>query len=151
MFPFGLPSLYYLFLFSPLTTFQSISILLLHASSSHLQFSFFSNMVLKVSHKLYSIFCLSILFFLLFHILYTTFHSNIGSSTIKRNSFSRPSIRKSLASNFDFTPFYKNHNHHRKNLPAGHMHTEPAAGSEIDPRYGVEKRLVPNGPNPLHH
>ncbi|CAN6445984.1 unnamed protein product [Victoria cruziana] len=25
------------------------------------------------------------------------------------------------------------------------------AGGEIDPRYGVEKRLVPTGPNPLHH
>lgn len=28
---------------------------------------------------------------------------------------------------------------------------EGAAGSEIDPRYGVEKRLVPTGPNPLHN
>ncbi|KAH7444602.1 hypothetical protein KP509_02G084800 [Ceratopteris richardii] len=26
-----------------------------------------------------------------------------------------------------------------------------AEGSEIDPRYGVEKRLVPTGPNPLHN
>ncbi|KZV34688.1 hypothetical protein F511_00590 [Dorcoceras hygrometricum] len=24
-------------------------------------------------------------------------------------------------------------------------------GDEIDPRYGVEKRLVPGGPNPLHN
>ncbi|KZV28358.1 hypothetical protein F511_11184 [Dorcoceras hygrometricum] len=24
-------------------------------------------------------------------------------------------------------------------------------GREIDPRYGVEKRLVPSGPNPLHN
>ncbi|CAN6727464.1 unnamed protein product [Malus baccata var. baccata] len=24
-------------------------------------------------------------------------------------------------------------------------------GHEIDPRYGVEKRLVPSGPNPLHN
>ncbi|CAL1360279.1 unnamed protein product [Linum trigynum] len=24
-------------------------------------------------------------------------------------------------------------------------------GEEIDPRYGVEKRLVPSGPNPLHN
>ncbi|MCO5596593.1 hypothetical protein L7F22_050658 [Adiantum nelumboides] len=28
---------------------------------------------------------------------------------------------------------------------------EDAEGSEIDPRYGVEKRLVPTGPNPLHN
>ncbi|CAL9042942.1 unnamed protein product [Musa banksii] len=27
----------------------------------------------------------------------------------------------------------------------------PAVGEEIDPRYGVEKWLVPAGPNPLHH
>ncbi|PIN21938.1 hypothetical protein CDL12_05351 [Handroanthus impetiginosus] len=27
----------------------------------------------------------------------------------------------------------------------------PLALGEIDPRYGVEKRLVPSGPNPLHH
>lgn len=26
-----------------------------------------------------------------------------------------------------------------------------ADAGEIDPRYGVEKRLVPTGPNPLHH
>jgi len=25
------------------------------------------------------------------------------------------------------------------------------AGYEIDPRYGVEKRVVPTGPNPLHN
>ncbi|CAL9138800.1 unnamed protein product, partial [Musa hybrid cultivar] len=24
-------------------------------------------------------------------------------------------------------------------------------GGEIDPRYGVQKRLVPTGPNPLHN
>ncbi|KAK4423698.1 CLAVATA3/ESR (CLE)-related protein 9 [Sesamum alatum] len=24
-------------------------------------------------------------------------------------------------------------------------------GNEIDPRYGVEKRFVPSGPNPLHN
>lgn len=27
----------------------------------------------------------------------------------------------------------------------------PGVGNEIDPRYGVEKRLVPSGPNPLHN
>jgi len=32
------------------------------------------------------------------------------------------------------------------------MHVKPDPdGSEIDPRYGVEKRRVPTGPNPLHH
>lgn len=44
------------------------------------------------------------------------------------------------------------------NIPAppGHnyessTYSSPDDGSEIDPRYGVEKRLVPTGPNPLHH
>ncbi|WOH12574.1 hypothetical protein DCAR_0832079 [Daucus carota subsp. sativus] len=36
-----------------------------------------------------------------------------------------------------------------------HLHKHsPArlhAADEIDPRYGVEKRLVPSGPNPLHN
>ncbi|KAJ8774655.1 hypothetical protein K2173_017101 [Erythroxylum novogranatense] len=27
----------------------------------------------------------------------------------------------------------------------------PLGDHEIDPRYGVEKRLVPSGPNPLHN
>ena len=27
----------------------------------------------------------------------------------------------------------------------------PSSPDEIDPRYGVEKRLVPSGPNPLHN
>ncbi|CAH8390158.1 unnamed protein product [Eruca vesicaria subsp. sativa] len=27
----------------------------------------------------------------------------------------------------------------------------PAPPLEIDPRYGVDKRLVPSGPNPLHN
>ncbi|KAH1097760.1 hypothetical protein J1N35_014681 [Gossypium stocksii] len=27
----------------------------------------------------------------------------------------------------------------------------PSEANEIDPRYGVEKRLVPSGPNPLHN
>ncbi|KAI9111696.1 hypothetical protein K1719_017386 [Acacia pycnantha] len=33
------------------------------------------------------------------------------------------------------------------------LHPLPAAprNNEIDPRYGVEKRLVPTGPNPLHN
>jgi len=30
------------------------------------------------------------------------------------------------------------------------MHPVPH-GVEIDPRFGVDKRLVPSGPNPLHN
>ncbi|KAF9674379.1 hypothetical protein SADUNF_Sadunf10G0121200 [Salix dunnii] len=32
-----------------------------------------------------------------------------------------------------------------------HLGPPPPPPSEIDPRYGVEKRLVPSGPNPLHN
>ncbi|KAM3406367.1 hypothetical protein ACQJBY_000445 [Aegilops geniculata] len=61
---------------------------------------------------------------------------------------------------------HHHHHHHR----GGHHHRQrhhrlpskwnwqrvppsaaPGDGEEIDPRYGVEKRLVPTGPNPLHH
>nr|GLL47641.1 CLAVATA3/ESR (CLE)-related protein 9-like [Ipomoea trifida] len=33
------------------------------------------------------------------------------------------------------------------------LKTPPSGSSpeEIDPRYGIEKRLVPSGPNPLHN
>ncbi|MCD7452552.1 hypothetical protein HAX54_017381 [Datura stramonium] len=64
--------------------------------------------------------------------------------------------RKTLiATNFDFTPFVKNvhhhhHHHHRKIFP-DEQPEEPAGSDTIDQRYGVEKRLVPTGPNPLHH
>ncbi|EOA35915.1 hypothetical protein CARUB_v10021173mg [Capsella rubella] len=81
----------------------------------------------------------------------------VNFSSIAINSFPSPVItspplyyrpgRRGLAmKKFDFTPFLQDlhrSNHHRKVSPPG--------GSEIDPRYGVEKRLVPSGPNPLHH
>ncbi|KAI3779159.1 hypothetical protein L2E82_08718 [Cichorium intybus] len=42
--------------------------------------------------------------------------------------------------------------------PLRHQHPQPPPGppppplnEEIDPRYGVSKRLVPSGPNPLHN
>lgn len=38
------------------------------------------------------------------------------------------------------------------NIPAPRTYAyESDDGNDIDPRYGVEKRLVPTGPNPLHH
>ncbi|KAI3763680.1 hypothetical protein L2E82_13674 [Cichorium intybus] len=39
---------------------------------------------------------------------------------------------------------------HRPPLPPQHLRPPPPP-EEIDPRYGVAKRLVPTGPNPLHH
>ncbi|OIW19711.1 hypothetical protein TanjilG_18521 [Lupinus angustifolius] len=58
-----------------------------------------------------------------------------------------------LATGFNFTRLHHHHHHHRHH----HHHQNHVvananpAESEIDPRYGVEKRLVPTGPNPLHH
>ncbi|XP_010471484.1 PREDICTED: CLAVATA3/ESR (CLE)-related protein 13-like [Camelina sativa] len=73
--------------------------------------------------------------------------SSISSPVIISTPFYYQPGRRALAmKEFDFTPFLKDlqrSNHHRKVSPPG--------GSEIDPRYGVEKRLVPSGPNPLHH
>lgn len=63
--------------------------------------------------------------------------------------------RKVLATKFDFTPFLHHQKHHRRHhsrhVPAEDDVYSGPSGNEIDPRYGVEKRLVPTGPNPLHH
>lgn len=59
----------------------------------------------------------------------------------------------------------RHHPHHHHHHHAHHLkHSSQAGlvvvraspspvddGNEIDPRYGIEKRLVPTGPNPLHH
>ncbi|CAA0333741.1 unnamed protein product [Arabidopsis thaliana] len=103
----------------------------------------------RVSHVLGFLLWISLLLF-----VYIGLFGNFSSKPI--NPFPSPVItlpalyyrpgRRALAvKTFDFTPFLKDlrRSNHRKALPAG--------GSEIDPRYGVEKRLVPSGPNPLHH
>ena len=49
---------------------------------------------------------------------------------------------------FDFTPFYKYHHHYN------HDHHEDSNSDKnqgFDFRFGVQKRIVPTGPNPLHH
>lgn len=61
------------------------------------------------------------------------------------------SNRRMLSSKIDFSPFLKRHRHNRRQHHKHSLRQSPAAGSEIDPRYGAEKRLVPTGPNPLHH
>ncbi|KAJ4826847.1 hypothetical protein Tsubulata_046397 [Turnera subulata] len=97
------------------------------------------------------------LFLLLFH-CWCNFFSKDDS--VHPNNASLQSLhqllsgRKMLARNVDFSPFLKNHRHHRHHHH--HRHTVPVhqgspASDEIDPRYGVAKRLVPTGPNPLHH
>ncbi|KAI4357871.1 hypothetical protein L6164_001793 [Bauhinia variegata] len=90
------------------------------------------------------------LILLLFHEYYN-FNSKIIKKQITETStHSLPShqyslvSRKVLASKFDFSPFFKHHDHHQPQKP------DPSE-NEIDPRYGVQKRRVPTGPNPLHH
>lgn len=53
------------------------------------------------------------------------------------NRFSRPPT-KSLS--------YKDPSRHRRNDPHS-----PLRPDEIDPRFGIDKRQVPGGPNPLHN
>ncbi|CAN6328186.1 unnamed protein product [Urochloa humidicola] len=52
------------------------------------------------------------------------------------------------------------HHHHQHHHQHRHVHRwnrqgiPPSVvgnGEELDPRYGVQKRMVPTGPNPLHH
>ncbi|KAL6529248.1 hypothetical protein OROGR_014871 [Orobanche gracilis] len=63
--------------------------------------------------------------------------------------------RKTLSytTKFDFKPFIKRRSRHRHvNLASdGQTRLGPPGGSDIDPRYGVEKRYVPSGPNRLHN
>ncbi|MCE3049387.1 hypothetical protein HAX54_044736 [Datura stramonium] len=114
-------------------------------------------MVLKVHHILYTILCLS-LCFLFFHEFYHFIFFKTNNRNINHFSTSKLPLlaqRKALATNFDFTPFVKNihrhHKHNRKKSPVDTAEQPEPSGSEIDPRYGIEKRLVPSGPNPLHH
>lgn len=131
-----------------------------------------STMALKVSNLLFIILWLSLLL-LLFREFYSFKYSKIihtakQISTVSTVYLSRSSqysshshhplmSRKVLASNFDFTPFL-NHRQQKEKHHEKKQHeeqSEPSAAdedpSQIDPRYGVEKRRVPTGPNPLHH
>ncbi|RDX77078.1 CLAVATA3/ESR (CLE)-related protein 13, partial [Mucuna pruriens] len=94
------------------------------------------------------------LFSLFFHAWFA-FQSNNHNALIGNNQLhlSVSPNRKILAATpgFDFTPFlhHRHRHHHRRHHRRTHM-PEPNQ-TEIDPRYGVDKRLVPTGPNPLHH
>ncbi|EER89676.2 hypothetical protein BDA96_10G163200 [Sorghum bicolor] len=47
---------------------------------------------------------------------------------------------------------HQHHHHHRPvSMPLPPPGRDGGAGEEIDVRYGVAKRLVPTGPNPLHN
>ncbi|XP_030544019.1 CLAVATA3/ESR (CLE)-related protein 12 [Rhodamnia argentea] len=115
----------------------------------------------KLPHALLTMLWLSILLLLLLefcksrsHLGNTQHAVGIGAkpgSSLPSASHHHGSInRKVLASRFDFSPFRK-----RRGKSSGgrspQLPEPPDNGREIDPRYGVEKRLVPTGPNPLHH
>ena len=135
-------------------------------------------MALKFSQLLFFFFLWLSLLLLLFR-EFRNFNSkfnakqNIAINLMTYSSISNHKIhplisRKVLASSFDFTPFL-NHQHQRQQEEEQHhkkrsrpssspdmperSHDEAAGDkeNEIDPRYGVEKRRVPTGPNPLHH
>lgn len=122
----------------------SCSMLPLHIVPFAIFFS--SIMALKISQVVHILLWLSLLF-LIFHEYYNL-KSKINKKQIIQSSHSLPShhhsliSRKVLASKIDFSPFFKSHH-----IP---VQKDPF-DSEIDPRYGVEKRRVPTGPNPLHH
>ncbi|EEF38009.1 CLE12, putative [Ricinus communis] len=118
-------------------------------------------MASKISHTLCVVLWLSLLL-LLFHELFHFKSGIINTKEIVSTTY--PSIprrssfnRKVLASKIDFSPFQKKQqqNHHHPHYQDHHHEKQQVHrngdGKEIDPRYGVEKRLVPTGPNPLHH
>ncbi|CAI9775165.1 unnamed protein product [Fraxinus pennsylvanica] len=103
-------------------------------------------MALRIPHVFFSVLWLFLLLIVLFHEFYglkylKNYETNGSSSSTLLH---HPLIhRKAMATaKFDFSPFLNRH--HRK-------HTPERGPPEIDPRYGVDKRLVPSGPNPLHH
>lgn len=116
-------------------------------------FSF--NMVLKVPHVICFILWLSLLVLLFQEFKFLKTNNKVIISNDHHHHHSLFGQRKALiASNFDFTPFMKNvhhHHHHYHHQDDVYEQREEPAGGEIDQRYGVEKRLVPTGPNPLHH
>ncbi|CAI9768090.1 unnamed protein product [Fraxinus pennsylvanica] len=107
-----------------------------------------SHMALRTPHVLCSIIWLFLLLLVLFHEFYGIKYlqnSECNDSSSSSLLVHHPLIhRKTMASTkFDFSPFL-NRRHHRK-------HSQERGPPEIDPCCGVEKRLVPTGPNPLHH
>ncbi|KAG2667308.1 hypothetical protein I3760_15G107900 [Carya illinoinensis] len=116
-------------------------------------------MAFRLSHVLISLLLwLSLLLLFFSHGRLFSFYStkNIRSIQSHHMSISQHTLisnRKVLAGKINFKA-YRRHRHHRHHPSSrGHVPVQPgpAAGSEIDPRYGAEKRLVPTGPNPLHH
>ncbi|KAI5416424.1 hypothetical protein KIW84_041476 [Lathyrus oleraceus] len=102
-------------------------------------------MTIKLQHLL--AFIIWLFLFLSIFPMFFGFKSSISGNTFTDNKFLVYQNRKILETGFDFTPFINRHHHHHHRHQDHHHRTH----TEIDPRYGVDKRLVPTGPNPLHH
>lgn len=124
------------FPYKPLFTFTTILHMIISMKIPHL-FLWLLLLLIVLFHEFHN-----------FKYLRTTLTVDVASSSLGHHH--QPSLiinhRKALSTEFDFTPFLNRHRHrHRKDFH------RPPGPPEIDPRYGVEKRLVPTGPNPLHH
>ncbi|KAG6672813.1 hypothetical protein I3842_16G077600 [Carya illinoinensis] len=111
-------------------------------------------MALRLFHFFTTILWLFLLPLIFFHGSCFSFNTKniiMSSSSIDQSL----SNRKLMAIKIDFSGLLRHqhrHQHHHHHHRRSHMPVQPGpAGREIDPRYGVEKRLVPTGPNPLHH
>ncbi|KAL0424796.1 UNVERIFIED_CONTAM: CLAVATA3/ESR (CLE)-related protein 12 [Sesamum radiatum] len=114
-------------------------------------------MIMKIPLLLYPLLSLFLLLLLLlFHDQFQFHHLRTTNAAVHPHHRYLTTNKRPIPSKFDFSPFltrrHLRHRHRPTELPPD-VHTQPGppGGSEIDPRYGVEKRLVPSGPNPLHH
>nr|DAD31678.1 TPA_asm: hypothetical protein HUJ06_010529 [Nelumbo nucifera] len=118
----------------------------------------------RIPYLLVIILWVSLLLLFLHGILPDFVFQSSNANVVRSVSRQTLTNRKALASSrFDFTPFQRRlrqrHHRHRRHHPSPSSSSSyvevvqqpDPADSEIDPRYGVEKRLVPTGPNPLHH
>ncbi|KAK4567806.1 hypothetical protein RGQ29_003531 [Quercus rubra] len=115
-------------------------------------------MALKLNSRLFTLILWLFLFLLFFHGMWLTFntknnrsiHNNqIPLSHQTTTTTTTLSNRRVLISKINFSQFLQ---HQHQQQQRHHVAAPPeSAGTEIDPRYGAEKRLVPTGPNPLHH
>ncbi|KAG5039338.1 hypothetical protein JHK85_011814 [Glycine max] len=110
-------------------------------------------MIIRFQHLLSFILWL-FLFLVLFHGWFGS-KSNNDKAIISNNQlqFSLSRNRRILAAGrgFDFTPFLRRHRHRHRHHHHHHQHHHHRSGvpeskeTEIDPRYGVEKRLDSSG------